>query len=40
MGQNYKEEIVKAVQKIEEENLLRYLYILVNEMIKKHNSVE
>jgi hypothetical protein len=35
MGQNYKEEIVNAVQNIEDEKLLRYLYILVSEMINK-----
>lgn len=35
MEHNYKDEIIKVVQRIEEERFLRYLYILVNEMKTK-----
>ena len=39
MEHNYKDEIIKAVQKIEEEKFLRYLYILVNEMKTKSDKM-
>lgn len=39
MLQNYKNEIIKAVQNIEEEKYLRYLYILIKEMLKKSVKV-
>lgn len=39
MEQNFKTEIIKTVQKIEEEKFLRYLYILVKEMLNKSVKV-
>lgn len=38
MSNNYKDEIIKLVQQINEERFLRYLYILINEMAKTQNS--
>ena len=36
MKENYREEIIKKVQKINEERFLRYLYMLINEMIAQN----
>lgn len=38
MKEEYRKEIIKMVQKIQEERFLRYVYILLNEMIAKNNK--
>ena len=38
MKDNDRKEIVNMVQKIQEERFLRYVYILLNEMIAKNNK--
>lgn len=38
MKEDYKKEIIKMVQKIEEERFLRYVYILLSEMIASNNK--
>lgn len=36
----YKEQIMQMLQKINEEKLLRYLYVLLNEMVSRHIEKE
>ena len=36
MGENYKDKIIQLVKEVNEEKFLRYLYILLTEMIAKN----
>lgn len=38
MNEDYKRQIIKLVQQINEERYLRYLYILINEMAKNEKT--
>ena len=38
MNNDYKKQIIKLLQRINEERYLRYLYILINEMAANENK--
>lgn len=38
MGNDYKKQIIKLLQRINEERFLRYLYILISEMAEENKQ--